>query len=49
MVYDFIVQFEDSGTKSIQECCDYLLEIINIIDNTTKEAQFGYSISWACL
>jgi hypothetical protein len=39
MVYDFIVQFEDSGTKSIQECCDYLLEIINIVDNTTKEAR----------
>jgi hypothetical protein len=26
------------GTRSIQECCDYLLEIINIIDNSTKEA-----------
>ena len=39
MVYDFIVQFEDSGTKSVQECCDYLLEIINIVDDTTKEAR----------
>ena len=39
MVYDFIVQFEDSGTKSIQECCDYLLEIINIIDHTSQEGR----------
>ena len=39
MAYDFIIQFENSGTKSIQECCDYLLEVINIIDTATNDGR----------
>lgn len=43
MVYDFIVQFEDSGTIAIQDGCDYLLEVINSIDSSVKDGKLDAS------
>lgn len=34
LVYDFIVQYEDTSTKEILDTCDYLLEIISIVEKS---------------
>jgi hypothetical protein len=39
LVYDFIIQFEDSNDISIQQSCDYLLEVIKLVDNAVQESK----------
>lgn len=37
LTYDFIIQFEDSNEQSTQHCCDFLLEVIKLIDSSLQE------------
>ena len=37
LTYDFITQFEDHNDIRIQHCCDYLLEIVRIIETSVQE------------